>query len=161
EALAKQAESHAEFRYVRANGDITWVQGHAVPLRDANGRHIGYIGTVADISKDFNGIITSWNHGAERIFGYAANEVIDKPITILIPDDRLHEEVDIISRIRRGEPIEHCETVRRCKDGRLINIALTFSSIRDARGRIIGASKIARDITQRKCDEERQRVLYQ
>jgi len=186
EALQRQTESRAEFRYLRGAGEITWVQGHAVPLRDANGRHIGYIGTVADIteqkraehaaqqlaaivessddaiiSKDFNSSISSWNHGAERIFGYTAAEVIGKPITILIPEDRLHEETEIISRIRKGEPIEHYETIRRRKDGQLINIALTISPIRDANGRIVGASKIARDITQKKRDEERQRVLYE
>jgi PAS domain S-box-containing protein len=104
----------------------------------------------AIISKDLNGIITGWNHGAEQIFGYRDTEIIGKPITVLIPTDRHDEELTIIARIRRGERIEHYETVRRCKDGRLVDISLTISPIKDAEGKIIGASKIARDITRRK-----------
>jgi PAS domain S-box-containing protein len=186
EALRQCRESKAEFRFLHANGKVIWVQGHAVPLRDANGRHIGYIGTVADIterkcseqaaqqlaaivessdeaiiSKDLNGIVTSWNHGAERIFGYRADEMIGKPITMLIPTDRHAEETEILRKIRRGQPIKHFETVRRCKDGRLIDISLTISPIRDANGKIIGASKIARDVTEKKRDEETQHVLYE
>jgi two-component system cell cycle sensor histidine kinase/response regulator CckA len=104
----------------------------------------------AIISKDLNGIVTSWNHGAERIFGYRETEIIGKPITVLIPTDRHDEELAILARIRRGERIEHFETVRRCKDGRLVDISLTISPIKDEEGKIIGASKIARDITRRK-----------
>ncbi len=108
----------------------------------------------AIISKDLNGQITTWNQSAERLFGYAKNEVIGKPITILIPPERLHEETDILDRIRRGERIEHFETERRRKDGSLIDISLSISPVADESGRIIGASKIARDITEQKRREE-------
>jgi PAS domain S-box-containing protein len=104
----------------------------------------------AIVSKDLDGVITSWNASAERLFGYTAKEAIGKPVAILIPDDRLDEEPDILSRVRRGERIEHYETVRRRKDGRLLNISLTVSPIINSRGKIIGASKTARDITDRK-----------
>jgi PAS domain S-box-containing protein len=104
----------------------------------------------AIISKDLNGIITTWNKGAERIFVYVAEEVIGKPITILIPQDRHHEEDEIIERIRCGQRVEHYETVRRRKHGSLVEISLTVSPIKNAQGKIIGASKIARDITERK-----------
>ena len=104
----------------------------------------------AIISKDLNGIIASWNRGAEQLFGYRDSEIIGKPITLLIPPDRHDEEAVILARMRRGERMEHYETVRRCKDGRLRDISLTVSPIKDAEGRIIGASKIARDITRRK-----------
>src|SRR5450432_3422717 len=101
----------------------------------------------AIISKSLDGIITSWNKSAERLFGYAAKEMIGQPITLLIPPDRLDEEPEIISRLRRGERVEHFETIRGCKDGSMIDISLTISPIRDESGRIIGASKVARDIT--------------
>jgi len=104
----------------------------------------------AIISKDLNGVIQTWNRGAEKVFGYAAAEVIGKNITIIIPEDRLHEEVEVLSRIRAGFPIEHFETVRLRKDGTLINISLTVSPIRDASGRVAGASKIARDVTEQR-----------
>jgi PAS domain S-box-containing protein len=108
----------------------------------------------AIISKDLNGVITSWNRGAEKIFGYSESEVIGKPITILIPEDRLDEEPTILDRIRHGESIDHYETIRRRKDGTLLNISLTVSPIHDAEGRVIGASKIARDITESKAAEQ-------
>ncbi len=104
----------------------------------------------AIVSKDLNGVIASWNRGAEQLFGYRDSEIIGKPITLLIPPDRQDEEAVILARIRRGQRIEHYETVRQCKDGRLVDISLTVSPIRDSEGRIIGASKIARDITRRK-----------
>ena len=103
----------------------------------------------AIVSKDLNGVITSWNRGAERVFGYTAEEVVGKPVTLLIPDDHLDEEPEILARIRRGEPVEHYETVRRRKDGSLIDVSLTVSPMRDDAGRVIGASKVARDITAR------------
>ncbi len=111
----------------------------------------------AIVSKDLNGIIRSWNKGAERVFGYSAEEVIGKPITILIPDDRQAEEQLILSRIRGGQRVEHFETIRVCKDRRHINISLTISPIKNDRGEIVGASKIARDITGSKEAEERLR----
>src|SRR5215470_18003409 len=112
-------------------------------------------GDDAIVSKNLDGIITSWNKGAERIFGYFADEVIGKPITILIPPERHHEEDVILESIRRGDSIDHYgyETIRRRKDGNLIDVSLTISPVRDANGTIIGASKIARDITERKRSE--------
>ncbi len=113
----------------------------------------------AIVSKDLDGIIESWNRGAERLFGYAAEEVIGKPVTILIPPDRMDEEPEILERIRRGERVDHYDTVRRGKDGSLIDISLTVSPVRGADGRIIGASKIARDITERKRAQAQQKLL--
>ncbi len=107
----------------------------------------------AIISKDLNGIITSWNYGAERLFGYAADEAIGQRIEMLIPPERIHEEPGILERIRAGTRVEHYETIRRRKDGTLVDISLTVSPIRDARGQIVGASKIARDISERKRTE--------
>jgi PAS domain S-box-containing protein len=111
----------------------------------------------AVISKTLDGVITSWNKGAERVFGYTADEVIGKPVTILIPEDHIDEEPTILSRIRAGERIEHYETVRVRKDGSRVDISLTVSPIRGPDGRVVGASKIARDITERKEIEERLR----
>jgi two-component system, chemotaxis family, CheB/CheR fusion protein len=113
----------------------------------------------AIISKDLNGIIESWNRGAERLFGYLAEEVIGKSITIIIPLERQHEEVDILDRIRRGEPIDHFETQRRRKDGSLVDISLTISPVTDETGKIVGASKIARDITEQKRREQQISLL--
>ena len=113
----------------------------------------------AIVTKNLDGIITSWNRGAERIFGYLANEAIGRPIMILIPPDRHDEESIIIERIRRGERIDHYETVRQHKDGSKLNISLTVSPLRDAAGNIFGASKIARDITDRKRAEAQIAVL--
>ncbi|HEX7331844.1 MAG TPA: PAS domain S-box protein, partial [Pyrinomonadaceae bacterium] len=104
----------------------------------------------AVISKTLDGIITSWNKGAERIFGYTADEVIGKPVTILIPEDHQDEEPAILARLRAGDRIEHYETVRVRKDGRQIYISLTVSPIKGPNGEIVGASKIARDITEQK-----------
>ena len=113
----------------------------------------------AIVSKNLNGIITSWNSGAERLFGYAADEVVGQSITILIPPERYDEETMVIERIRRGERIDHYETVRRRKDGTSVDISLTVSPVRDTVGRIVGASKIARDITDRKRAQEQQELL--
>ena len=104
----------------------------------------------AIISKTLDGIITSWNSGAERIFGYTVDEVLGKPITIIIPPDHLHEEPAILARLRSGERIEHYETVRMRKDGQLIDISLTVSPIIGPHGHIVGASKIARDVTEQR-----------
>jgi two-component system cell cycle sensor histidine kinase/response regulator CckA len=103
----------------------------------------------AMIGKDLNGIVTTWNAGAAKIFGYAANEMIGQSIMRLIPDDRRAEEMEILERLRRGESAEHFETIRQTKDGRLITVSVTASPIKDAAGRVIGASKVARDITER------------
>ena len=110
----------------------------------------------AIISKDLDGVITSWNKSAERLFGYTAEEAIGHTVAaLLIPDDRQEEEPDILARLRKGERVDHFETVRRRKDGSLIDISLTISPVKDQQGRIIGASKIARDISQRKRYEKR------
>jgi PAS domain S-box-containing protein len=103
----------------------------------------------AIVSKTLDGVITSWNRAAERLFGYSATEAIGQHIFLIIPDDRRTEEEDVLARLRRGEKIDHFETVRQAKDGRRIAISLTVSPIRDAQGTIIGASKVARDMTER------------
>lgn len=107
----------------------------------------------AIISKDLDGIIRSWNGGAERLYGYSRNEVIGRSVALLIPPDRTNEEPFILSRIRRGERIDHYETVRRCKNGARIEVSLSVSPIHDRSGKVIGASKIARNITDRKAAE--------
>lgn len=107
----------------------------------------------AIITKDVNGVITSWNPGAQRLFGYSPEEAIGQSVLILIPPERHKEEPAILERIRRGEHIEHYETVRRRKDGSYVDISLTVSPIKDAEGIVIGASKIARDISDRKRSE--------
>ncbi len=108
----------------------------------------------AIISKTLEGIITSWNHAAERLFGYLAGEAIGQHISLIIPPNRLKEEQAIITRLRQGEHIQHYETERRRKDGSLLSVSLSISPLMDAAGRIIGASKIARDVTARKRDTE-------
>ena len=119
-----------------------------------------YLAAIVDssddaiVSKNLSGTIQTWNKGAERIFGYTAAEVIGRPILVIIPPHLYHEEEAILGRLRNGERIDHFETVRRRKDGALINISLTVSPVRDATGRIIGASKVARDITERKRAEQ-------
>ncbi|MDR3465988.1 MAG: PAS domain S-box protein [Xanthobacteraceae bacterium] len=113
----------------------------------------------AIVSKNTSGIIQTWNAGAERLFGYAAHEVIGKPINVLIPPDRQDEEPGILRRISRGERIDHYETVRIRKDGTAVDISLTVSPLKSADGRIVGASKIARDISERRGAERRRQLL--
>ncbi len=113
----------------------------------------------AIVSKDLSGVILSWNSSAERLFGYKADEAVGKPITIIIPADRLDEEPTILEKIHRGERIEHFETVRQRKDGSFVNISLTISPIRNSRGTIVGASKIAREITELRKARDRQHLL--
>jgi PAS domain S-box-containing protein len=116
----------------------------------------------AIIGKTLKGVITSWNKGAERIYGYSPAEVIGKPITLLIPSNWLNEMPDILERVKRGEPIEHYETVRLKKDGTRIDVSLTISPVKHSTGTIIGASTIARDITERKrADEEVRKINAQ
>ncbi len=114
----------------------------------------------AIISKDLNGTITSWNEAASQIFGYTAQEIMGKPITTLIPEERRSEEADIIGRLRHEERTAHYETVRRRKDGSLINVSLTVSPIKDQNGTVVGASKIARDISERVQHEKRREAQY-
>ena len=107
------------------------------------------------VSKTLEGVIMSWNPAAERIFGYTAAEAIGQNIRLIIPHDRWAEEDDVLARIGRGERVDHFETVRRAKDGHMLNISLTVSPIKDRSGKIVGASKVARDITERKRAEAR------
>src|ERR1700681_4786584 len=113
------------------------------------------------VSKDLNGIITSWNGGAEQLFGYTADEAVGQSITILIPPDRLGEEDLVLARIRAGQRVEHFDTVRWRKDGTLVDVSVTVSPIRDAAGAVVGASKIARNISDRKrMEAELQHVQH-
>ena len=133
---------------------------HSDPVRAA--QHYAAIiesSNDAILSKDLNGVILTWNAGAERLFGYTPEEAIGKPVTLIIPLDRLEEEPVILDKIHRGESIRAFETVRRRKDGSLVDISLTVSPIRDSQGRIVGASKIARDISELKKTRERQQLL--
>jgi two-component system CheB/CheR fusion protein len=113
----------------------------------------------AIVSKTLEGVVTSWNQGAERLFGYTSDEMVGQPITKIFPPDRLEEETYVLSRIRAGQRIEHFETIRRAKDGTLLDIALTISPIRDPSGKIVGASKIARDITVQKVTARASQLL--
>jgi PAS domain S-box-containing protein len=124
------------------------------------------LAAIVDSSEDAiiattpEGIITSWNRGAEQMYGYRAAEAIGQHITLVIPPERHAEEEDVMAHVRRGERIDHYETVRQAKDGRKLDIFLNVSPIKDAQGRIIGASKVACDITLRKrADEERERLV--
>jgi PAS domain S-box-containing protein len=111
------------------------------------------------LSKTLEGIITSWNKGAERIYGYTAEEVVGQPVSMLVPPERPNEIPEILQRIQRGEKVDHFETVRMTKDGRRLDISLTVSPIRNSEGEIVGASTIARDITERKRAEEAMRQV--
>jgi PAS domain S-box-containing protein len=108
----------------------------------------------AIVSKDLTGVITSWNKGAEQLFGYTPDEVIGKPVTILIPPERHNEEPEILERVRRGERVDHYETVRRRKDGTPVDVSVTVSPVRNENGAVVGASKVARDISHRKRADE-------
>lgn len=132
-------------------------------IHEAALRHDAIVESSDDaiIAKDLNGVITNWNRGAQRLFGYSADEAIGKPIEMLIPLDRKDEEPDILRRIRLGERIEHYETIRRRKDGSLVEISLSVSPVKNREGHIIGAAKIARDITDRRQAEEQKSMLIQ
>jgi PAS domain S-box-containing protein len=144
--------------------DITERKHAETALRESEQR-LRWIGSVVEssddavVSKNLDGIISSWNRGAERLFGYTAQEAIGRPITMIIPLERHDEERQILTRIRRGERIDHFETVRERKDGSLVTISLTVSPVKNAEGRIVGASKIARDITEQKRNQEHIKVL--
>ena len=178
--LVRGAEAVAE----RPDGTRVPFIPYPTPLHDSDGKLVGAINMLIDISerkkaeeyaarlaaivkfsddaiisKNTNGIIQTWNKGAERLFGYEGTEVIGKPINILIPPDRQDEEPNILGRIRRGEHIDHYETVRIRKDGSFVDVSLTVSPLMDASGRIVGASKIARDVTDKRRHEERRQLL--
>ncbi len=139
--------------------DITERKRIEVELRESEQR-LRWLAAIVEssdeaiVSKNLDGVITSWNKGAERVFGYTAEEAIGRPITIVIPQDRHDEERMILTRIRRGERIDNFETVRRRKHGELITVSLTVSPVKNAEGKILGASKIARDITEQKRIQE-------
>ncbi|HWA08908.1 MAG TPA: PAS domain S-box protein [Opitutaceae bacterium] len=170
----------------RPDGSRRNVLPHPEPVRDTSGTLVGVVNMLVDItdrkradaavrqlaaivtssddaiiSKNLDGIITSWNKGAEALFGYKPGEIIGESVLRLIPPELQDEEPGIIARVRRGEPIEHYETVRCRKDGSRIDVSLTVSPMRDNTGRIVGASKIARDITQRKRIEDQANFLSQ
>jgi PAS domain S-box-containing protein len=133
-------------------------------LLEQRSRHLASIVDSSDdaiVSKDPDGIVLSWNRSAERMFGYSAEEAIGKSIRLIVPDDRQSEEDEVLRKMRRGEAIDHFETVRQHKDGTPVRISLTVSPIRDEQGRIVGASKIARDITERERAAERAAFLAQ
>lgn len=184
QAVATGEKCLLEYRVPSPDGTIHWLEVHGQCLYDEAGKPwrmpgvavdvsdrkraalaLGHLAAIVEssddaiVSKNLDGIISSWNAGAERLFGYAADEVIGKSITILIPDDRQNEEPRILARLRRGERVDHFETVRRHKDGSLVDISLTISPVRNDHGDIIGASKIARDITDRKGAELLHRTL--
>jgi PAS domain S-box-containing protein len=147
-------------------GESGSVQGTVLVFRDitarrqaeATGRLLASIVESSDegiVSKDLNGVVTSWNKGAERIFGYSAGEMIGRPISTIAAPGRVDEIPDILERIKKGERIDQYETVRRTKSGTLVSVSVTVSPLRDAIGQIVGASKIVRDITEQKQAEER------
>src|SRR5207247_1998032 len=131
-------------------------QGRERARREAADRRLAAIVESSDdaiVGKTLDGIITSWNPAAARIFGHTEAEAVGQSILLIVPPDRRHEEEQVLARLERGESIDQFETVRVTKDGRRLDISLTVSPIRDASGRIVGASKVARDITERKRAE--------
>ncbi|MCG3111063.1 MAG: PAS domain S-box protein [Candidatus Manganitrophus sp. SB1] len=185
QTLEEKSTFHVEYRIIRSNEAIKWLEARGRLFLDPSGKPDRMIGVCTDItdrksaeeaslhlssivessedaiiSKSLKGVIQSWNKGAERIFGYSAEEAIGRPVTLLIPADRISEEAEILRRINRGERIEHYETIRIRKDGKTLSISLTVSPVKDQYGRIIGVSKIARDITQRReAEREREESL--
>jgi PAS domain S-box-containing protein len=178
EKICQGEKGSLQFDIVGIQGERRHMESHAAPLRNADGATV-QLAVTRDItqraegekaqrrlaaiiessedaiaSKDLDGIITSWNKSAERLFGYKAEEIIGQPVTLIIPPELHGDEPKILGKIRAGERIEHFQTVRVRKDGQLINVSLTISPIKDDKGKIVGAAKIARDITRQKKLEE-------
>jgi PAS domain S-box-containing protein len=165
----------------RPDGTRALFISYSTPLHDASGRLVGAVSLLIDTSdrsdaeraaqrvvesaedailaKDLDGVITAWNSGAQRLFGYTADEMIGRPVTLLIPADRLDEEAAILRGIRADKHVDHFDTVRRRKDGSLVDVGLSISPIRNAAGQVVGASTVARDITERRQAQEQQRLL--
>jgi PAS domain S-box-containing protein len=145
---------------VKANLVLAKERSKAIDAIRESEQRLRWLGSIVEfsedaiVSKSLDGIITSWNKGAERVFGYTAEEAFGQPITMVIPQDRQSEEREILTSIRRGERIDNFETVRQRKNGSLIAVSLTVSPVKDGEGRIVGASKIARDITEQKRNQE-------
>ena len=173
--LRDGSDATSEVVMIRADGVGVGHLAYPRALRDPAGKIIGALGLLVDISertsaevdrerlaaivsssndaiisKTLDGIITSWNEGATRMYGYRADEMLGKPVTLLMPEEIRAEEEEILARLRQGEVIEHFDTVRLTNDGRRIDVSLAISPVRDGTGRIVGASKVARDISERK-----------
>ncbi len=177
----RRAVRNSEAILERPDGSRVPFIPYPTPLYDRSGQFVGAVNVLIDISdqkqsrrllaeivnssddaiitKDLDGVITSWNPGAERLFGYTSIETIGHHVTMLIPPDRHNEEPGILARLRAGERIDHYETIRQRKDGSLIDISLTVSPVKDENGIVVGASKVARDITDRRLAQERQQLL--
>src|ERR1700732_2158809 len=178
-AVAEKSDYEVEFRILLPDGSVKHIHTVGHPVLNASGDLVQFVGSSTDIteskraeqatrllaaivesshdaivSKSLNGVITSWNKGAERLFGYAAEEAVGQNITLIIPPERRHEERTIVEQLARGERVDHFETVRMHKDGSLLDVSLTISPMKDASSRVVGASKLARDITERKRAEE-------
>ena len=149
----------ADGTVLEVNRDVTERKQIQRALHE-NEERLRWVASIVDfsddaiVSKNLDGVITSWNRGAERVFGYTAEEAIGQPITIVIPQDRHAEERTILTRIRRGERIDHFETIRQRKNGSLIVVSLTVSPVKNANGEVVGASKIARDVSEQKRTQE-------
>ena len=184
--LAGQRVDHLETVRVAKNGRRVDVSITVSPMRDSSGRIIGASKVARDlsgrrqaeitqahlaaivessddaiVSKTLDGVITSWNAAAERMFGYTGAEAVGQHIMLIIPQERRNEEDDVIARIRRGERLSHFETVRQRKDGQLVEVSLTVSPVRDAHGHVVGASKVARDISERRALDQLRRTLFE
>ena len=188
DALARRVPFRIEFRMRRSDGDFRWMLDHGVPLFGHNGELAGYIGSCIDITErkqaelaiqrlaaivessadailavDLDGYVTSWNRGAELLYGYTAVEIVGQPISLLIPTDRRSEDAGFMHRIVRGESVEYIETRRLRRDGSVVDVAVSMSPIRNEAGEVIGVSRIARDITERRRTEaelRRREQLY-
>jgi PAS domain S-box-containing protein len=178
-AIDGKSDYEVEFRILLPDGATKYIHTVGHPVLNASGDLVQFVGSSTDIterkraeqatlllaaivesshdaivSKSLNGVITSWNKGAERLFGYAAEEAVGQNITLIIPAERRDEERTILEQLARGERVDHFETVRMRKDGSLLDVSLTISPMKDTSGRVVGASKLARDITERKRAEE-------